>query len=74
MQMGAFTLVTSNNWVDLEMAAEYAGVHVGTLVLAITEREIRAITSHPDRPGDWMVPLAEVDQWCRRRGAPSPIR
>jgi hypothetical protein len=69
MQMRCFTMVTSNNWVDLTVAAEYAGVRVGTVVDAITDREIRAVTSHPDRPGDWMVPLADIDQWWRRRQA-----
>lgn len=67
MQMRAFSMVTSNNWVDLEVAADYAGVPIGTIIEAVTERQVRAITSHPDRLGDWMVPLAEVDDWWRRR-------
>jgi hypothetical protein len=67
MHMRDFTLVTSNNWVDLEVAADYAGVPVGSIIDAVTEREIRTVTSHPERPGDWMVPLADVDMWWRRR-------
>jgi hypothetical protein len=67
MDLRRYTVVTTNNWVDLRVAAEYAGVPVDVLVGAVTAREVRAITSHPDRPGDWMVPLADVDQWWRRR-------
>jgi hypothetical protein len=67
MNLRRFTALTSNNWVDLQLAAEYAGRPVDVLVQAITARDVRAITSHPDRPGDWMVPLADVDLWCRRQ-------
>lgn len=67
MDLRRFTVVTTNNWVDLTVAAEYAGVPNEVMVGAVTAREVRAITSHPDRPGDWMVPLADVDQWWRRR-------
>lgn len=67
MDLRRFTVVTTNNWVDLRVAADYSGVPVDVLVAAVTAREVRAITSHPDRPGDWMVPLADVDQWWRRR-------
>lgn len=66
MELRRFTALASNNWVDLQLAAEYADVAVDMLVRAITVREVRAITSHPDRPGDWMVPLADVDQWRRQ--------
>lgn len=67
MDLRRFTVVTTNNWVDLSVAAEYAGVPVDVMVGAVTAREVRAITSHPDRPGDWMVPLTDVDLWWRRR-------
>ena len=67
MDLRRFTVVTTNNWVDLRVAADYAAVPVDVLVEAVTAREVRALTSHPDRPGDWMVPLADVDQWWRRR-------
>lgn len=67
MDLRRYTVVTTNNWVDLRVAADYAGVPADVLVAAVTAREVRAITSHPDRPGDWMVPLADVDQWWRRR-------
>ena len=67
MDLRPFTALASNNWVDLELAAEYAALPVDVLVQAVTAREVRAVTSHPDRPGDWMVPLADVDQWWQRR-------
>ena len=62
-----FTALAANNWVDLELAAEYAGLPIAVLVEAVTARELRASTVHPDRPGDWMVALVEVDEWWQRR-------
>jgi hypothetical protein len=65
---GSLLTVTTNNWVDLRMAADYADVPLDVLVDAVTARKIRSIASHPERPGDWMVPLAEVELWwhtCR---------
>ena len=68
MDLRPFTALAANNWVDLQLAAVYAGVAVDVLVQAVTAREVRATTSHPDRPGDWMVPLVDVDQrWPGRR-------
>ena len=67
MHLRPFTTLASNNWVDLPLAAEYAGVPVDVVVQAVTSRQVRGISSHPDRPGDWMVPLADVDEWWRRR-------
>ena len=40
---------------------------LAAVVQAVTDRELQASTSHPDRPGDWMVPLVEIDQWWHRR-------
>jgi len=67
MNLRPFTALASDNWVDLQLAADYASLPVDVIVQAVTAREVRAITSHPDRPGDWMVPLADVDQWWARR-------
>jgi hypothetical protein len=67
MDLRPFTALATDNWVDLHLGADYAGLAVDVLVQAITARQVRAVTSHPDRPGDWMVPLADVDEWCRRR-------
>ena len=67
MRLAPFTLLTSNYWVDLQVAAEYTGVAANVLVEAITGREIRATTRHSEREGDWMVPLADLDQWLGRR-------
>ncbi len=67
MDLRPFTALAADNWVDLQLAAVYADVAVAVLVQAVTVREVRAITSHPDREGDWMVQLADVDQWWQRR-------
>ena len=67
MKLRPFTTLAANNWVDLQLAAEYAGVPVDVVVQAVTTRQVRGIASHPDRPGDWMVPLADVDEWWHRR-------
>jgi hypothetical protein len=67
MRLGPFTLLTSNYWVNLQVAAEYTGVPAHMLVEAITGREVQATASHPERHGDWMVPLADLDQWLGRR-------
>jgi hypothetical protein len=67
MRLGPFTVLTANYWIDLQLAAEYAGVQLDVIVGAITEREVRATASHPERFGDWMVPLADLDQWIGRR-------
>lgn len=67
MDLRPVTAVATNNWVNLALPAEYAGVAVNELVQAITARQVRASTSHPDRPGDWVVPLADVDQWWLHR-------
>lgn len=67
MDFRPFTALATNNWVDLRLAAVYAGVEIVVLVQAVTAREVRAITSHPDRPGDWMVALSDVDRWWGRR-------
>jgi hypothetical protein len=67
MNLRPFTALASDNWVDLQLAADYASLPVDVIVQAVTAREVRAITSHPDRPGDWMVQLADVDQWWRHR-------
>jgi hypothetical protein len=73
MDLRPFTALATDNWVDLTLAAEYAGLPVGVLIQAITTRQLRASTAHPDRPGDWMVALAEVDQWWTRRQVVSSI-
>jgi hypothetical protein len=67
MNLGRFCALTTDHWVDMALAADYVGVPVDMLVVAIMARDVRASTSHPDRPGDWMVPLADVDQWWQRR-------
>ena len=67
MDLRPFTALATNNWVDLTLAADFAQLPVDVLVQAVTDRELRSVTSHPDRPGDWMVRLADVEQWWHRR-------
>jgi hypothetical protein len=75
MNFRPFTALSSNHWVDLALAADYAGVAVEVLVQAITARQVRASTSHPERPGDWMVPLVDLDQcWPDRQSAVIVLR
>jgi hypothetical protein len=66
-QTARYLAVTTNNWVDLRVAAEYSDVPFDVLVDAVTDRKIRSIAAHPERPGDWLVPLAEVELWWRTR-------
>lgn len=61
------TLFT-NNWTGLRVAAEYAGVEQAELEHAVAVGEVRGLTTHPDSPGEWMVPLGDVEAWLRRRG------
>lgn len=60
------TLVT-NNWTGLRTAAEHVGLDPAELERAIADGEVRGLTTHPDQPGEWMVPLADVEAWLRRR-------
>ncbi len=63
------TTLHSNDWLDLVDAAEHADVPYREIVRAVTDRELTAITTHPRRPGDWLVREADVDAW--RSGYPS---
>jgi len=53
----------ANFWMDVPTAAQYAGVTRDDLQAAINTRQVPAITSHPRRPGVWMVRLADLDAW-----------
>jgi hypothetical protein len=64
---GHVATLFTNNWTDLRVAAEYAGVERSELEQAVAEGEVRGLTSHPLSPGDWMVPLGDVEAWLRRR-------
>jgi hypothetical protein len=45
-----------------------ADVPFDVLVDAVTARKIHSMASHAERPGDWLVPLAEVEvRWRIRR-------
>lgn len=61
---------TPDWWVDLETAAHYVGLPIDEIVDGITHRELRASVTHPERIGDWMVPIEDLDQlWLRRQPA-----
>jgi hypothetical protein len=64
---GQVTTLFTNNWTDLRVAAEYAGVERAELEQAVADGEVRGLTSHPRSPGEWMVPLGDVEAWLRRR-------
>ena len=61
------TALHSNDWLDLVDAAEHADVPYRGIVRAVTDRELTAITTHPRRPGDWLVREAE----CGLPGGPA---
>lgn len=63
--MNAPFVTINDHWMDLPTAADYAGVPYGTLVDAVTHREVRATTTHPQRPGDWLVPAIDVENWSK---------
>lgn len=67
------TLIT-DNWTDLRVAAEYAGVEPAELEHALAVGEVRGLTTHPDSPGEWMVPLGDVEAWLCRRASPRAVR
>lgn len=54
-------------WVDLQQAADHAGVGPAHLMQAISGHQIRVTTAHPQRPGEPMVPLGDVDLWARQQ-------
>jgi hypothetical protein len=59
-----YTTPANSYWMELQDAAQYAGVRYDDLVDAVTTRQVRASTTHPARPGDWMVRMSDVDQWA----------
>jgi hypothetical protein len=66
MADGHTATLFTNNWTDLRVAAEYAGVEQGALEHAVAVGEVRGLTTQPDSHGDWMVPLGDVEAWLRR--------
>ena len=64
---GHVATLFTNNWTDLRVAAEYAGVDRSELEQAVAAGEVRGLTTHPSSPGESMVPLGDVEAWLRRR-------
>lgn len=61
------------HWMDLRTAADYVGVRYGELVDAVTNRQVRATTTLPQRLGDWMVPMVDVELWAKHRSHPEAV-
>jgi len=49
---GHVATLFTNNWTDLRVAAEYAGVERAELEHALAVGEVRGLTTHPDSPGE----------------------
>jgi hypothetical protein len=64
---GHVATLFTNNWTDLRVAAEYAGVERSELEQAVAAGEVRGLATHPGSAGEWMVPLGDVEAWLRRR-------
>ncbi len=64
---GHVATLFTDDWTDLRLAAEYAGVETAELEYALATGEVRGLMTHPSSPGEWMVPLADVEAWLRRR-------
>ena len=71
---GPVATLFTNNWTDLRVAADYVGVDTGELEQAVADGEVRGLTSHAGSPGEWMVPLGDVESWVRRRTPAAPAR
>jgi hypothetical protein len=71
---GHVATLFANDWTVLRVAAEYAGIEQGELEHAVAVGEVRGLTTHPDFPGEWMVPLGDVEAWLRRRGRARAVR
>ncbi len=63
-------LFPSNHWMDLLVAADYVGVAYDDLLRAAETGDLDATTTHPRRPGDWMVRMGTVEHWARSHAVP----
>lgn len=54
-------------WVNVEAAARSLGLATQVLLDAIAARSLPAVTSHPRRPGAWMVRTVDLAVWARDR-------
>ena len=59
-------------WLDLRAAAEHVGVEFRDIVAAVARGELLGRAVDPCRPGVWMVAVADLDRWARRRRADRP--
>ena len=60
----------TNAWLDVPAAARYATVRPDEVLKAIARRDLPAVTTHPDRPGAWMMRREDVEAWISKASAP----
>lgn len=60
-------VLPSCGWLDLDCAAAIFGLTRREIVEAVTNHNIRATTAYPGHPGEWMVPMGDVELWIRQR-------
>lgn len=60
-------VLTSNNWLHLASAADYAGASRAELVQAIERGELDALQVDADDPADVMVRMHDVEAWVARQ-------
>jgi hypothetical protein len=58
---------SDDEWLDLEAAAHQVGRTLTEVRAAVDDRSLAAVTTHPARPGTWMVCVADVERWARHR-------
>lgn len=56
--------VALTRWLDVAEAAEWVGVPAERVRRAIARRRLPAVSSHPARPGHWMVRLDDLEAWA----------
>ena len=56
-----------NPWMDLEAAADYSGITFAELLAAAGQGALPATVTHPQRPGDWMVRMDDLELFSRAR-------
>lgn len=63
----SMVLTRVNPWVDLGVAADYAGVPYAEVLAAACSGSLGATLTHSRRPGEWMIRLDDVDLWLGQR-------
>lgn len=58
------TMDRDHEWVDLETAARQVGRSLREVRAAVEDRSLSAVTTHPARPGTWMVRVTDLERWA----------